>query len=380
MLDIQLIRTDRDGVAAALTKRMDADEVQRALDEVLALDARRRALMQEVETAHAARNQRAKENATRVRGGEAPLPVTGLPDPAEREARLREVDASLDEAMSALPNMPADDVVARQEANRVVRTHGEQPSLASPLPHWDVATKLGRLVDFRRGAILSGSGFWIYRGLGAQLEWALLDYFIGENLKAGYTMTLPPHLVLPAAGRAAGQFPKFVDDVYHTNDPSGLFLIPTSETAIAGMYAGEISQFTPPEQSQQALDEMVAHVEGLVAKLGLHFQTVLLAAKDASASMRGTFDIEVWMPSMGLFKEVSSVSWAGDYQARRANIRQRAPGGKGTQFVHTLNGSALATSRIFPAILEHYQQPDGSVLVPDVLRPYTFGVGARALN
>jgi seryl-tRNA synthetase len=193
-------------------------------------------------------------------------------------------------------------------------------------------------------------------------------------------MTLPPHLVLPAAGRAAGQFPKFVDDVYHTNDPSGLFLIPTSETAIAGMYAGEISQFTPPEQSQQALDEMVAHVEGLVAKLGLHFQTVLLAAKDASASMRGTFDIEVWMPSMGLFKEVSSVSWAGDYQARRANIRQRAPGGKGTQVVHTLNGSALATSRIFPAILEHYQQPDGSVLVPDVLRPYTFGVDARALN
>lgn len=417
MLDIQLIRNDRAGVASALKKRMDADEVERALDEVLALDAQRRALVQEVETARAARNARAKENATRVRAGESPLPVTDLPDPAEREARLREVDASLEERMSGLPNMPADDVVAGgKEANRVVRTHGEKPALAEPVPHWDVATKLG-LVDFQRGANLSGSGFWIYRGAGAQLEWALLNYFVAENLKAGYTMTLPPHLVLPAAGRAAGQFPKFVDDVYHTNDPSGLFLIPTSETAIAGMYAGEIFQagdlplklfaytpcyrsekagaraeergtvrghqfnkveifqFTTPELAPQALDEMVAHVEGLVARLGLHFQTVLLAAEDASASMRRTFDIEVWMPSMGLYKEVSSVSWAGDYQARRANIRQRATGGgKGTQYIHTLNGSALATSRVFPAILEHYQQADGSVLVPEVLRPYTFGI------
>lgn len=416
MLDIQLIRNDRDAVAAALQKRMDREAVDRSLDEIVALDARRRSLIQEVDAARAERNARAQEIAAAVRAGKAVEVPKDLPDPAEAGRKLKEVEELLDRAMGQLPNLPADDVPpGGKEANRVIRTWGDPPALEEPVPHWDLAARLG-LVDFRRGANLSGSGFWIYTGLGAQLEWALINFFVAENLRAGYTMMMPPHLVLPAAGYAAGQFPKFADEVYHTNDPSGLFLIPTAETAIVGAYANELFRegdlplnafaFTPcyrweragshadergtvrghqfnkveifrfvlPSDSQAAFDEMVAHVEGIVARLGLHYRTVLLAAGDASASMRKTIDIEVWMPSIGAFKEVSSVSWAGDYQARRAGIRHRVSGQRGTRFVDTLNGSALATSRVFPAILEQHQQADGSVRIPEALRPYMPGV------
>jgi seryl-tRNA synthetase len=269
------------------------------------------------------------------------------------------------------------------------------------------------LVDHERGVKLGGSGFWMYTGMGARLEWALVNWLIEQNIQAGYEFLLPPHLLLDSAGFAAGQFPKFYDDVYHLDKqsaPRGQFLLPTAETAILGAFqdeiletaklplkafaytpcyrreaAGshsdergtvrghqfnkvEIFQFTLPEQAGAALEAMVAHVEGLVEQLGLHHQTSLLAAGDASAAMKKTLDVEVWMPSTGRYKEVSSVSWGGDYQARRAAIRYREPGSKQTRFVHTLNGSALATSRLFPAILEHFQQPDGSVLVPEVLR------------
>ncbi|MGW5673291.1 serine--tRNA ligase, partial [Micromonospora sp. NPDC003776] len=315
--------------------------------------------------------------------------------------------------MSELPNLPADDVVAGgKEANRVVRTFGEPPAIAQVRDHVELSRALG-LVDHERGVKLGGSGFWMYTGMGARLEWALVNWLIEQNIQAGYEFLLPPHLLLDSAGFAAGQFPKFHDDVYHIDKQSsarGQFLLPTAETAILGAFqdeiletgklplkafaytpcyrreaAGshsdergtvrghqfnkvEIFQFTLPEQADAALESMVGHVEGLVGKLGLHFQTSLLAAGDASASMRKTLDVEVWMPSTGKYKEVSSVSWGGDYQARRAAIRYREPGGKQTRFVHTLNGSALATSRLFPAILEQFQQADGSVLVPEVLR------------
>jgi len=413
MLDIQLIRNDRDAVAAALAKRMDADELTQALDAITELDATRRSLVQNVDAARAARNARAKEIGQAKREGRE-LTFTGeLPDPADFEAQLREVDEQLRDAMSRIPNLPADDVVAGgKEANRVVRTSGEKPAVDPVIPHWELASKLG-LVDFKRGAALSGSGFWIYTGVGAQLEWALINYFISRNLAAGYTMIMPPHLVLPAAGRAAGQFPRFADDVYHTNDPSGLFLIPTAETAIVGAYAEEtfrekdlpfkafaytpcyrreragshsdergtvrghqfnkveIFQFVTPGQAQQAMEEMVAHVESVVTGLGLHHRTSLLAASDASSAMKRTLDVEVWIPSTGAYKEVSSVSWAGDYQARRAGIRYK---GANKGYVETLNGSALATSRVFPAMLEHWQQPDGSLVIPDVLRPFMGGL------
>ncbi|MGK5742153.1 serine--tRNA ligase [Micromonospora sp. URMC 103] len=415
MLDMELIRKDREAVATALAKRLDPAEVNRALDDIQRLDQERRALISEIDAERQRRKAEARAYAEAKRAGVEPPAGTDAERKqlAQLESELDEVQARLRTAMSELPNLPADDVVSGgKEANRVVRTFGEPPAIEKVRDHVELSRALG-LVDHERGVKLGGSGFWMYTGVGARLEWALLNWLIDQNIAAGYEFLLPPHLLLDTAGFAAGQFPKFYDDVYHLDRqsaPRGQFLLPTAETAILGAYqdeildagklplkafaytpcyrreaAGshsdergtvrghqfnkvEIFQFTLPEQADAALESMVGHVEGLVGKLGLHFQTSLLAAGDASAAMRKTLDVEVWMPSTGKYKEVSSVSWGGDYQARRAAIRYREPGGKQTRFVHTLNGSALATSRLFPAILEQFQQADGSVLVPEVLR------------
>ncbi|MEU6206025.1 serine--tRNA ligase [Micromonospora musae] len=416
MLDMELIRKDREAVATALAKRLDPAEVNRALDEIQRLDQERRALIGEIDADRQRRKAESRAYAEAKRAGREPevvAPEAGRKQLAELESELDEVQDRLRTAMSELPNLPADEVPpGGKEANRVVKTFGTAPVIEKVRDHVELSRMLG-LVDHERGVKLGGSGFWMYTGMGARLEWALLNFLIDENVKAGYEFLLPPHLLLDTAGFAAGQFPKFYDDVYHLDRegaPRGQFLLPTSETAILGAYqdeildtttlplkrfaytpcyrreaAGshsdergtvrghqfnkvEIFQFTLPEQAEAALEAMVTHAEGLVEKLGLHYQRSLLSAGDASASMRKTLDIEVWMPSMDKYKEVSSVSWAGDYQARRAAIRYREPGGKQTRFVHTLNGSSLATSRLFPAILEQFQQPDGSVLVPEVLR------------
>ncbi len=419
MLDIQLVRSERDAVLAGLAKRMDRAEADAALSQVLTLDEQRRALIAEVEAERQRRNEEAQRIAAAKRAGEEPPPPSGdrasKQALAEIEGDLRRIENELHDLMSGLPNVPADDVVAGgKEANAVVKVWGEQPELGEVRDHVELATALG-LVDFERGVKLGGSGFWIYRGAGARLEWALVTWFVLQHLDAGYHFMLPPHLLLHSAGFASGQFPKFYDDVYHlAHDDSkeGQFLLPTSETAILGAFqdetldaaelpmklfaytpcyrrekAGthsdergtvrghqfnkvEIFQLTDEGSAPAALDEMVGHAERLVEGLGLHYRTSLLAAGDASAAMRKTLDVEVWMPSTGKYKEVSSVSWAGDYQARRARIRFKERGVKGAKprFVHTLNGSALATSRIFPAILEQFQQPNGSVRVPDVLQ------------
>ncbi|MFF5178151.1 serine--tRNA ligase [Micromonospora sp. NPDC000316] len=416
MLDMELIRKDREAVASALAKRLDPAEVTRALDEIQRLDQERRALITEIDNERQRRKADARAYAEAKRAGrepEAAAPDAGRRQLSDLESELDEVQGRLRTAMSELPNLPADDVVpGGKEANRVVKTFGTAPVIEKVRDHVELSRMLG-LVDHERGVKLGGSGFWMYTGMGARLEWALLNFLIDENIKAGYEFLLPPHLLLDTAGFAAGQFPKFYDDVYHLDResaPRGQFLLPTSETAILGAYqdeiletsklplkrfaytpcyrreaAGshsdergtvrghqfnkvEIFQFTLPEQADAALEEMVTHAESLVEKLGLHYQRSLLSAGDASASMRKTLDIEVWMPSMDKYKEVSSVSWGGDYQARRAAIRYREPGGKQTRFVHTLNGSALATSRLFPAILEQFQLPDGSVQIPEVLR------------
>ena len=425
MLDIQLIRTERDAVLDGLAKRMERAEAEAVLSQVVSLDERRRALIAEVEAERKRRNEEAQRIAAAKREGqEVPRP----PDAgaakkalAEAEGELRGIEDELHDLMSGLPNVPAGDVVAGgKEANEVVKVWGEAPEIEKPRDHVELATSLG-LVDFERGVKLGGSGFWIYRGLGARLEWALVTWFVRQHLDAGYHFMLPPHLLLHSAGYASGQFPKFYDDVYHlanADAKDGQFLLPTSETAILGAFqdetfdAGELPmklfaytpcyrrekagthsdergtvrghQFNKVEIFQlvdegsapEALDEMVGHAERLVEGLGLHYRTSLLAAGDASAAMKKTLDVEVWMPSTGKYKEVSSVSWAGDYQARRARIRYKEKGAKG-RFAHTLNGSALATSRIFPAILEQYQQPDGSVRVPEVLQD---AVGADVIG
>ncbi|MET7421432.1 serine--tRNA ligase [Dactylosporangium sp. NPDC005555] len=415
MLDIELIRKDRASVEAALSKRLEPSEVSRSLSAIAELDKQRRELIGDIDAERARRKEEARAFGAAKAAGQAVEPTTRDAKAAlqELEERLAAVQEQLTTAMSELPNLPADDVVAGgKEANVVVKIFGEAPKIDNVRDHVTLANELG-LVDFERGVKLGGSGFWIYTGWGARLEWALVNWFIDRHFAAGYQFMLPPHLLLDSAGYAAGQFPKFYDDVFHIatdGDERGRFLLPTSETAILGAYQNEIFetadlphkayaytpcyrsekagshsdergtvrghqfnkveifQFTSPEDGEKTLEEMVGYAEDLVSSLGLHFRRSLLAAGDSSASMRKTIDIEVWMPSTGKYKEVSSVSWAGDYQARRAGIRYRVPGSKNNRFVHTLNGSALATSRIFPAILEQFQQPDGSVLVPEVLR------------
>ena len=270
-----------------------------------------------------------------------------------------------------------------------------------------------------RGVKLAGSGFWMYKGMGARLEWALLNYFIDCHIADGYEFILPPHMLEYQCGETAGQFPKFADEVYKIANPTDdrvHYMLPTAEAALCSIYRDEILteaelprkffaytpcfrreagsghadergmvrghqfnkvemfQFTRPEDSDAAFEELVRKAENLVKGLGFHFRTVKLAAGDCSASMARTYDIEIQIPSMNGYKEVSSVSNARDYQARRGNIRFRREATGKPEFVHTLNGSGLATSRIFPAMVEQNQRADGSVVVPEVLRKYLGGI------
>jgi seryl-tRNA synthetase len=281
----------------------------------------------------------------------------------------------------------------------------------------DLCTDLG-LIDYPRGTKLAGSGFWVYRGLGARLEWALLNYFIDTHLADGYELVLLPHMLEYQCGETAGQFPKFADEVYKIANPTDdrmHFMLPTAETALVSLHRDEILteadlprkyisytpcfrreagsyrsdergmvrghqfnkvemvQYTKPEDSDAAFDELVGKAERLVKDLGFHFRTVKLAAGDCSASMARTYDIEIQIPSMNGYKEVSSVSNARNYQARRGNIRFRREETGKPELVHTLNGSGLATSRIFPAMVEQNQRKDGSVVIPEVLRKYLGG-------
>ena len=400
------------------------------LNPILAADQARRSALQQVESARAEHRQLSKEIG-RLRGSgvdtaeQEAAAAEKAKELAALEARFTETDKVLAGLLAALPNLPDDRVPAGgKENNQVVKTWGERPELGSnALDHVELCTRLG-LVDYVRGAKIGGSGFWLYTGMGAALEWALLNFFYREHVADGYQFLLPPHIVTTESGYAAGQFPKFADDVFRIANSEGLFLIPTAETPILNMYRDEILpleqlpiksfaytpcyrreaggyrasergtlrghqfnkvelfQFVTPENSEAALTELLGKAERLMEKLGLHYQTSLLAGKDATASMALTYDVEVWLPSINEYKEVSSASWASDYQARRGNIRFRREKGKPTEFVHTLNASGLATSRLIPAIVEQFQQPDGSVLVPeplrawlgvDVLRPDTRG-------
>ena len=336
---------------------------------------------------------------------------------ADRVKEMDEEQNALEDKINkfvlALPNLPADDVQAGgKEANKVIKVFGEKPEFDFPAKnHVDLCTSLG-LIDYERGVKMGGNGFWLYSGVGAQLEWALLNFFITEHINDGYTFMLPPHMLTYECGLTAGQFPKFEEDVYRLNEESFRFMLPTAETALINLYRGEILNeadlpkrlfaytpcyrreagtyrasergmirghqfnkvemfgYTRPEDSDAMLQELIGKACRLVEKLGLHYQLSKLAAGDCSASMATTYDIELWIPSMNEYKECSSVSNAHDYQARRGNIRFRRADSKKIEYVHTLNGSGLATSRLMPAIVEQYQQADGSVVVPEVLRPF----------
>ena len=416
MLDINLIRKDPEFVKAALAKR----EYEVDFTELLQWDARRKEIIAEGEALKADRNRINKEiPRLKKEGADVSAVMAQMKESGEKvkslDEELRQVEAKIEEFVAALPNLPADDVVAGgKENNQVVKVFGEKPVFNFEAKnHVDLCTSLG-LIDYERGVKLAGNGYWLYTDLGAQLEWALLNYFITTHIKDGYTFMLPPHILTYECGYTAGQFPKFKEDVYRvsTGDDSFHFLLPTAETALINLYRGEILEekdlpkrmfaytpcyrseagtyrasergmirghqfnkvemfgYTRPEDSDAMLKELIGKACALVEGLGLHYRLSKLAAGDCSASMATTYDIELWIPSMNEYKECSSVSNAHEYQARRGNIRFRRADSKKTEYLHTLNGSGLATSRVIPAIVEQYQQADGSVVVPEVLRPF----------
>lgn len=409
MLDLNRIRSDAQGVRNALLKRMD--EV--SFDELLDWDAQRRALIAKNDQLKAQRNKVSSEIPKLKKAGEDVQPIFAQMKQIggeidENDAQLKALDGKIQGFLQGLPNIPDEDVVAGgKENNAVLRQFGEKPAFDfEPKDHVTLCESLG-LIDYARGAKLGGNGFWIYTGLGARLEWALLNYFIDEHIKDGYQMMMVPHLLTYACGYTAGQFPKFEEDVFwlEKDGEARQFLLPTAETALVSLHRDEILdeaelpkkyfsytpcyrreagsyrseergmirghqfnkvemvQFTRPEDSAKAFEELVGKAESLVQGLGLHYQVSKLAAGDVSASMARTYDIEVWIPSMGIYKEVSSASNSNDYQARRGGMRFRRPGGK-PEFVHTLNASGLATSRVLPAIVEQCQLADGSVKLP----------------
>ncbi len=420
MLDMNRIRKDPRGVRQALLKRMDTVD----FTELLQWDQSRRALIAQIGGLRERRNRVSAQIPQMRKAGRDTTDIqtemkTVSGNIRTLEAELSEIERRIRSFLELLPNVPAEDVPAGgKENNEVVRSWGERPALhEGARDHVDLVTALG-LVDYERGVKMGGAGFWLYRGAGARLEWALLNYFVETHLGDGYEFVLPPHLLTYECGYTAGQFPKFADDVFHLkweSEKESRFLLPTSETALinfhrdeilpeadlprkyfsytpcyrreAGSYRAqergmirghqfnkvEIFQFSRPEDSDGALEELIAKAEGLVQGLELHHRVSKLAAQDASASMAKTYDIEIWIPSMGEYKEVSSASNAIDYQARRGRIRfKRAETGR-NEFVHTLNASGLATSRLIPAIVEQSQRPDGSAVIPNVLRPYMGG-------
>ncbi|MBQ4617130.1 MAG: serine--tRNA ligase [Clostridia bacterium] len=422
MVDIKLVRSNPDFVKAAVKKReMDLDTL---IDDILAIDEERRAVLSTVESLKARQNAASKQIPQMKKAGEDTTALMAemkeLSETIKEDnAKLQELDDKQKELMYSIPNLPDEDLLAGgKENNAAVHYFKEQPQFDfEPKNHVDLCESLG-LIDYERGAKLGGNGSWIYRGMGARMEWALLNFFIDEHIKDGYEMILPPHMLGYECGYTAGQFPKFEEEVYWIGNPTSSekrFMLPTAETALVNLHRGEILtpdelprkyiaytpcyrreagsyrseergmirghqfnkvemvQYTTEEDSDAAFEELVKKAETLVQKLGLHYRLEKLAAGDCSFSMARTYDIEVWIPSMGIYKEVSSASNARDYQARRGNIRYRGEDGK-MHLAHTLNASGLATSRVMPAIVEQYQNADGSVTVPEVLRPYMGGI------
>ena len=423
MLDIKRIKENPDAIKAGLkAKEVDCDAI---IDRILELDEQRRALIASTEERKAHQNKVSKEIPQMKKQGKDVAPL--FAEMAELKAGIaadgEKLDAVLAEyrtCMLSLPNMPDPDLLpGGKENNQPLRYFGEPHKFDfEPKHHVDLCNDLG-LIDYERGVKLAGAGNWMYTGMGARLEWALLNYFIDTHIADGYDFILPPHMLEYQCGETAGQFPKFADEVYKIANPTDdriHYMLPTAEAALASVYREEILteadlpkkffaytpcfrreagshradergmvrghqfnkvemfQFTRPEDSDAAFDELVRKAENLVAGLGLHFRTVKLAAGDCSASMARTYDIEILIPSMNGYKEVSSVSNARDYQARRGNIRFRREATGKPEFVHTLNGSGLATSRIFPALVEQNQRADGSIVVPEVLRKYLGGI------
>ena len=423
MIDMKWIRENPEEVIARYAKR-EKDcraEVMRLVE----LDTQRRAMISETDALKAKQNQVSKQIPAMKKAGQDTAPIFAEMNELKKEIqqndeKLAQIETEYRDLMLGLPNLPDADLAAGgKEANEPLRYYGEPHKFDfQPKHHVDLCTDLG-LIDYERGVKLAGSGFWIYNGMGARLEWALLNYFIDTHIADGYDLMLVPHMLEYECGLTAGQFPKFADEVYKIANPTDdriHYMLPTAEAALVSLHRNEILteadlpkkyisytpcfrreagshradergmvrghqfnkvemvQFTLPEKSDEAFEELVGKAERLVAGLGFHFRTVKLAAGDCSDSMARTYDIEIQIPSMNGYKEVSSVSNARCFQARRGNMRFRREATGKTEFLHTLNGSGLATSRILPALVEQNQRADGSVVVPEVLRKYLGGI------
>jgi len=418
MIDEKWIMQDPEAVKKALAKK----DFEVDFTEYLKLKELRNTLILKIEDVRAKRNKLSKSigQFKREKKDTTELfkEIDSLKNAVEKdEETLKDTENRIQEFLYQIPNVPDDDLLAGgKEFNEVIRVNKEKPIFDFKIKdHVELETSLG-LIDYERAAKISGKGTWIYSNVGARLEWALLNFFIDQHLKDGYQFMLLPHILNYESGLTAGQFPKFKDDVFWLKgEEPKKFILPTAETALVNIHRNEILtddelpkkyfgyspcyrkeagsyrseergtirgyqfnkvemvQYTKPEDSDMAFDELIEKAESLMKQLGLHYQVSKLAAGDVAFGMARTFDIEVWLPSIGIYKEVSSVSNSRAFQARRGKIRYRKPDGT-VDFCHTLNGSGLATSRLLPAILEQNQQADGSVLVPEVLVPYLGGI------
>jgi seryl-tRNA synthetase len=418
MLDIQQIRHDPDGVRARLAARGNPAETDAAVERLGALDAERRALVAEVDGLKARRNQVSREVGELKRGGgDAGALVAEMRTVGDRigeiDARVRAVEEERDTLILGIPNVTDPSVPAGGEgSNAVVRSWGEPRTFGfTPRPHWELAAELGML-DLPGGAKVAGSGFPAYRGIGAKLQRALINFMLdlhtGEH---GYVEVETPFLVGRDAMTGTGQLPKFEDDAYRI-ESDDLFLIPTAEVPVTNLHRDELLpgdrlpiaytayspcfrreagsagkdtrgllrlhqfdkvemvRFERPEASDEALERLVGQAERVLQLLELPYRVLLLAAGDTGFSSAKTYDLEVWAPGVDRWLEVSSCSNFRDFQARRAGIRFRPEAGAKPEFVHTLNGSGVALPRTVVALIENGQQEDGSVLVPAALRPY----------
>ncbi|AND79857.1 serine--tRNA ligase [Streptococcus pantholopis] len=418
MLDLKRIRTHFDVLAADLANRGVEAEI---LQDLKALDEERRSLLVQTETAKAKRNTASAAIAQAKRQKEDPAQAIAdmqklAGDIKKLDHQLAEIEEKLQSILSGLPNIPAKDVpVGTDESENVeIRRWGQPKDFTFDIKaHWDIGEKLD-ILDWERGSKVTGSRFLFYKGLGAQLERAVYNFMLDEHAKEGYTEVIPPYMVNHESMFGTGQYPKFKEDTFELAD-TDYVLIPTAEVPLTNYYRNEILdgkelpiyftamspsfrseagsagrdtrglirlhqfhkvemvKFSKPENSYDELEKMTSNAENILKKLELPYRVIVLCTGDMGFSAAKTYDLEVWLPAQNTYREISSCSNTEDFQARRAQIRYRDEADGKVKLLHTLNGSGLAVGRTVAAILENYQNEDGSVTIPEVLRPYMGG-------